>query len=139
MPAAITQPAASVAEDAEKLPVGALLAWGDTHEDSEIQDQATRARIALAGLRKRYASDQELSALVSEEEELEKRLEELRARKGELVPSKPRRRVLALDYDAATVRAWAKLNGVECNDRGRVPGPVVDAWRAATGRQTASA
>jgi hypothetical protein len=35
--------------------------------------------------------------------------------------------------DLATVRAWARDNGYEISDRGRVSGSVMDAYRAATG------
>ncbi|GGR70884.1 MULTISPECIES: Lsr2 family DNA-binding protein [Streptomyces] len=117
--------------DPERLPVGQLLAWGDQHDDPEIQDQAARARIALAGLRARYAADQELRALTSEEEQLAQRLAEIRARKDELEPAKPKKARKPVDYPAAEVRAWAAANGVACPAVGRVPRAVVDAWRAA--------
>lgn len=35
--------------------------------------------------------------------------------------------------DQAVVRAWARENGHTVNERGRLPGAVVDAYRAATG------
>ncbi|WP_225825646.1 Lsr2 dimerization domain-containing protein [Streptomyces naphthomycinicus] len=117
----------------ETLPVGKLLAWGDQHDDPDIQAQAGRARAALAGLRQRYAADQELTALTSEEEQLAQRLEAIRARKGELEPAKPKKRKTPRDYDAAMVRAWAREHGVDCPERGRVPKAVVDAWKQATG------
>jgi len=105
------------------LPVGQLLKWGDEHPDAEVQDQAARARAALAGLRQRHAADAE---------QLEKRLAELRAREAELAPTKPkRRRAATRDYDAATVRAWAAEQGVECPRFGQIPKKVLDAWRAA--------
>ncbi|MFI5685866.1 histone-like nucleoid-structuring protein Lsr2 [Streptomyces sp. NPDC051636] len=116
-------------DDPEKLPVGKLLAWGDQHDDPEVQDQAARARAALSGLRQRYVTDRELSAITTEEEQLERRLQELRARKGELAP-KPKRK--SPSYDAAAVRAWARSHNVPCPDRGRIPKDVLDAWRADT-------
>ena len=115
--------------DPAKLPVGKLLAWGDKHADPAVQDQAARARATLAGLRTRYAADQELDAITSEAEELEQRLAQLRARKQELAPAKPGRRKHS--YKAAVVRAWAAANGIDCPKVGRVPKAVVDAWRAA--------
>lgn len=115
--------------DPERLPVGRLLAWGDQHDDPEVQTQAARARAALVGLRQRYAADRELSALTTEEEQLAQRLEEIRARKGELAPVKPKRK--SPEYDAQTVRAWAKEHDVDCPSRGRVPKQVLEAWRAA--------
>ncbi|MFE9906444.1 Lsr2 family DNA-binding protein [Streptomyces achromogenes] len=117
--------------DPERLPVGQLLAWGDQHDDPEIQDQAARARIALAGLRQRYAADQELTAIATEAEQLEKRLAELRAREQELAPAKPKKRTAARDYDTREVRAWATATGVDCPRVGQIPKRVLDAWRAA--------
>ncbi|MDT0387861.1 Lsr2 family DNA-binding protein [Streptomyces dubilierae] len=123
----------AVSDAAQPLPVGQLLAWGDSHADPEVQDQAARARAALAGLRKRHAADQELTAITTETEQLEKRLAELRAREAELAPAKPKTRRKPAAYPAAEVRAWAKENGVDCPPVGRVPKTVVDAWREATG------
>jgi hypothetical protein len=36
------------------------------------------------------------------------------------------------DYDPATVRAWAQANGVEVNEKGRIPESIVQKWRQAT-------
>ncbi|MFF3511568.1 WhiB family transcriptional regulator [Streptomyces sp. NPDC002573] len=124
----------------EAIPTGKLLKWGDDHPDPQVQDQAARARAALLGLRKRYAADQELTAITTEAEQLEKRLAELRAREAELKPAKarakggPRKK---LDFDTRVVRAWALENGVECPVNGRVPNAVAEKWRAATQTQTA--
>jgi len=119
---------------ADALPVDNLLAWGDQHSDSDVQDQAARARAALTGLRQRHASDAELAQLATEREQLEKRLTELTARQAELVPAKkPKRKSAAVrDYDTRTVRAWAGANGVDCPRVGQIPKRVLDAWRAAT-------
>ncbi|GAA5070442.1 Lsr2 family DNA-binding protein [Streptomyces similanensis] len=124
------------AEAAAEPSVDELLVWAEGHADSETQDQGVRARIALAGLRKRFHADAELSALETEEERLQRRLDEVRARREEIAPAKARRRVVPLDYEPAVVRAWARLNGVPCAEFGRVPRDVVDRWRAATGRVT---
>ena len=117
----------------EQLPVGQLLKWGDHHADPEIQDQAARARIALHGLRARYAADQELTAITTEAEQLEKRLAELRAREQELAPAKAKKARKPVAYPAAEVRAWASANNLPCPPVGRVPKAVVEAWRDATG------
>ncbi|OII63794.1 hypothetical protein BJP40_02630 [Streptomyces sp. CC53] len=104
-----TTPATPAAEAPEQLPVGRLLAWGDQHTDTDLHDQAARARAALTGLRQRYAADQELAAITTEADQLQQRLAALRARQAELEPPKPRRRRgPGVDYDAATVRAWAR-------------------------------
>lgn len=120
------------APTAEELPVDELLAWGDQHAGADVQDQAARARAALAGLRTRYAADTEIAAIASEEQQLEQRLAELRMRKGELVPAKAKTKGKhkPLDYPAAEVRAWAKETGRPCPPVGRIPKAVVDAWRA---------
>jgi len=36
------------------------------------------------------------------------------------------------DYDPAAVRTWARENGIEVPDKGRVPEMVVTRWRQAT-------
>lgn len=122
-PAGTTEPPA--------IPVGQLLSWGDAHNDPDIRDQAARARLALTGLRRRHAADQELTAITAEAEQLQARLAELQARQAELVPAKPKKRApVARDYDTRTVRAWAAENGVDCPRVGQVPKRVLDAWRA---------
>ncbi|MFF9043300.1 histone-like nucleoid-structuring protein Lsr2 [Streptomyces parvulus] len=115
-----------------ELPVDELLAWGDQHIDPEVQAQAARARASLTGLRNRHASDHELNKITDEEEELARRLTELRARKAELLPEKPKGKRQPVDYPAAEVRAWATANGHEVSPTGRVRKEVVEAWRAAT-------
>ncbi|MFE7273013.1 WhiB family transcriptional regulator [Streptomyces sp. NPDC057623] len=121
----------------EALPIGQLLKWGDEHPDADVRDQAARTRAALTGLRTRHAADQELTAITTEAEQLEKRLAELRAREQELVPAKPKRKRAAYvrDYDTRTVRAWADQNGVDCPRMGQLPKRVLDAWRAAQEQQ----
>lgn len=113
----------------EPLPVGQLLKWGDQHPDEEIREQAARARAALAGLRTRHAADQELTAITTEAQQLEKRLAELRAREQELAPAKPKAKRKTVEYPAAEVRAWASANNIACPAVGRVPKAVVEAWR----------
>jgi hypothetical protein len=127
----------SVAE-AEKLPVGKLLAWGDAHLDTDVQEQSARARAALVGLRQRYTAEQELAQINAEAEQLEQRLAELQARKAQLAPAKPKKTRKPVDYPAAEVRAWAEATGHECPAVGRVPKRVVDAWRTATGQAEGS-
>ncbi|MFD4830184.1 hypothetical protein ACFWPV_10065 [Streptomyces uncialis] len=116
-----------------KIPVAQLLRWADTHHDPDIQDQAARARVILVGLNQRHHRDTELTAIASKKEELEQQMAELIARESELNPPKARRRSkTTVDYDSATVRAWARANNVPCTATGRPPTKVVDAWRAAT-------
>ncbi|MFI1767486.1 histone-like nucleoid-structuring protein Lsr2 [Streptomyces sp. NPDC020800] len=118
--------------DPDFVPEGPLLTWADEHSDPEVRDQASRARLALTGLRRRYEADRELTAITTEAERLEKRLAELRTREAELAPAKPKskRNRKPVDYPAAEVRAWAKTNGIDCPPVGRVPKAVVEAWKA---------
>jgi hypothetical protein len=45
--------------------------------------------------------------------------------------TRPPRRASATKPDPASVRSWAKANGHDVNDRGRVPAKVTDAYVAA--------
>ncbi|OYP20285.1 hypothetical protein CFC35_23030 [Streptomyces sp. FBKL.4005] len=128
LPPLVTARPPAADEDPERLPVGRLLKWGDEHEDPDVQAQAAHARAALTGLRQRYTVDRVLTAITTEEQQLQARLAELRAEKEKLAPPKTRRK--SPSYDAATVRAWARATGVDCPPRGRVPKRVLDAWRA---------
>ncbi|GGQ48624.1 Lsr2 family protein [Streptomyces asoensis] len=130
-------PAATTAEP-PTVPVGQLLRWGDEHPDADVRDQAARARLALTGLRRRHAADQELTAITTEAEQLEQRLAELRAREAELTPAKAKKKPAQRDYDPREVRTWAAANDVDCPRVGQVPKRVLDAWRA-TQPQTTSA
>lgn len=115
----------------ELITVSSLLRWAEDHHDTEVQAQGARAEAALTGLRARHAADQELTAITTEAEQLQKRLNELRAREQELTPAKPKKRTQpARDYDSRTVRAWADANGIECARIGQIPRRVLDAWRA---------
>ncbi|MEV1063419.1 histone-like nucleoid-structuring protein Lsr2 [Streptomyces sp. NPDC050263] len=114
----------------EALPTGKLLKWAEDHPDTDVQATAQRTRAALTGLRNRYDADHELAELDTEAEQLEQRLAELRARRQELAPAKPRKKHTP-DPDAPAARTWAKANGVDCPGTGRVPKAVMDAWRAA--------
>ena len=48
-------------------------------------------------------------------------------------PPRGGRRAPAGDLNAVEVRQWAKAQGIEVKDRGRVPGDLVVKFRAATG------
>ncbi|MGW0795147.1 WhiB family transcriptional regulator [Streptomyces sp. NPDC002692] len=110
--------------------VGALLTWGAAHSDAKIRRAAEQAGNALEVLRTRHQADEQLRSIEEESAQLEAKLAELQQRKAELAPSK-KGAAAARDYEPADVRAWAVSVGTECPPRGRVPQPVVDAWRAA--------
>lgn len=126
-----TTPRPATTPDPERLPAGNLLAWGEDHADPEVNDQAARARLLLAGLRQRYAADYELAAVTTEAEQLEKRLAELRAREAELQP--PTKTKSRRSGQARVVRAWAREAGVDCPPVGVVPKHIVEQWQQATG------
>ncbi|WP_052479816.1 histone-like nucleoid-structuring protein Lsr2 [Streptomyces sp. NBRC 110035] len=128
----VTMPDQTAPEATDNIPIGRLLKWGEDHPDTDVQDQAARIRAGLLGLRRRYAADQELTAIATEREQLEKRLAELGSREAELAPAKAKRKraTPVRDYDTRTVRAWAAENGVDCPAVGQIPKRVLDAWRA---------
>ncbi|MER6531182.1 histone-like nucleoid-structuring protein Lsr2 [Streptomyces sp. NPDC001508] len=139
-PAPASAPLAAVPQPddpAGPLPEEQLLEWADAHPDRDIRDQAARARAALEGLRTRHAADRELTSIIDERERLEQRLADIARREAELNPPKAKGRRASPSYDAATVRAWAKANGIDCPDRGRIPKTVVDAWKNAGSPTTA--
>jgi len=51
------------------------------------------------------------------------------ARRSGSAPSRPRRRSGQQDYSA--IRSWARENGFQVSERGRVPASVVEAYEAA--------
>ncbi|MEU9198992.1 histone-like nucleoid-structuring protein Lsr2 [Streptomyces sp. NPDC048332] len=112
------------------LPTGGLLAWAEKHTDRSVVRQAEQARTALAALRTRYAADEEIAKVDAEEQDLQRRLEAVRARKAQL---RPRKKTTVRDYDVAAVRAWAAAHGHEVPSRGRIPGDVLQAWREQNG------
>lgn len=126
LPAPAPAQAPGPERETERIPVGELLAWADKHQDPAIQDQSARVRVGLAGLRARHQADRELAAITTEAEQLEQRLTEIRRRQSELQPKRARTR---RDYDTAEVRAWARANGHTVTDRGKIPAPVLEAWR----------
>lgn len=127
---------------AEVIPeLSELLAWAADHEDQAVRAEGETAAAVLASLRERRAVDAELEEITSEKSQLQKRLAELAAREDTLRPSKPAKKKAKqqLDYDAAEVRAWARENGHEVPDRGRIPAPVLTAWRARSGARPLAA
>lgn len=110
-----------------------LLAWADNHDDDNVRADAVQAGHTILRLVNRRRADAELAANATEMAELEKRLAQLRERQAELAPPKPKAKKNkpgALGYDPAEVRAWARGAGITVSPTGRVPGEIVDAWRA---------
>jgi Lsr2 len=57
-----------------------------------------------------------------------------RAGGGARRPARGRRRASASGLDPTEVREWAKAEGIEVKDRGRVPVELVARFKAATGK-----
>jgi hypothetical protein len=49
-------------------------------------------------------------------------------------PAKPGRKARASDVDTTEVREWARGQGIEVKDRGRIPAELVVRFKAATGK-----
>ncbi|MET7648346.1 histone-like nucleoid-structuring protein Lsr2 [Streptomyces sp. NPDC005426] len=107
---------------------GALIAWAEKHPTRSVARKGAQARELLRELRDLQAADEELTRANAEERRLLQELEAVRARKEQF---RPRRKSPTTGYDQATVRAWARENGYTVAQRGSIPAPVVDAWRAA--------
>ncbi len=101
------------AEPLEKVlaAIGALYNVEVTTPDRPVAKKSTRARAAAPATRQKSP-----------------RAPGPRSRKA---TTRPARRASATKPDAASVRAWAKANGHEVNDRGRVPANVTAAYVAA--------
>ncbi|MEU9777462.1 hypothetical protein [Streptomyces sp. NPDC047968] len=108
--------------------VGKLLAWADSHPTRAVRSRAARAREHIEALRAQHAADQQADQLATEEADLARRLADVRARRAELKRPTARR---APSYSATKVRAWAAERGITVPAAGRVPGAVVEQWRAA--------
>ncbi len=57
-----------------------------------------------------------------------------RAGGGARRPARTGRRTAASDLNTTEVREWAKAQGIDVKDRGRVPAELVVKFRAATGK-----
>ncbi|MFF3256490.1 histone-like nucleoid-structuring protein Lsr2 [Actinacidiphila glaucinigra] len=121
-----------IAAAAEAIPeIADLLSWAAAHDDADVRADGERAAAALAALRSRRQTDAELDQIATEKTELEQRLASLQAREEKLRPpqSSKKRRQTERDYEPRTVRAWARDNGHEVPDRGKIPSAVIEAWR----------
>lgn len=107
-----------------------LLDWADAHTDAAVRRDAQRARTALAALRERRVADAELARITAEKTEVEQRLAQLAEREAQLKPKTGGRKPRQLrDHDPREVRTWARQQGLEVPDRGRIPKDVLAAWR----------
>ncbi|MFG2589080.1 histone-like nucleoid-structuring protein Lsr2 [Streptomyces sp. NPDC048438] len=110
-------------------PTGTLIAWALQHTDKATVRLGEQARTALTELRTRKSAEEELAQVDAEEQELQRKLEAVRARKAELRPK--RKAAAPRDYDPATVRTWARAHGYTVPGRGQISGDIVQAWRQA--------
>lgn len=107
-----------------------LLAWGDKHPTAALRRHAAQARVHLDALREGQRNAAEEARLDAEEAALKQHLEGVRAARAALRSGAPR---TGLDYDAATIRAWAREQNIPCPGHGRLPQDIVAAWRETTG------
>ncbi|MEW2635969.1 histone-like nucleoid-structuring protein Lsr2 [Streptomyces sp. NPDC048389] len=124
----MNQPPAPAADqgDAPSWTVGKLLAWADAHSSKTIRTHSAKAREHIEALRGQLLADHEIAKLDAEAARLEQQLAEVREKRAGLQPGKAR---APRSYHAATVRAWAKEQGIDCPAPGRVPAAIVDQWR----------
>jgi hypothetical protein len=81
-------------------------------------------------------TDYEIDLSAAHSEELRKTLERYLAharRTGGTAKSAPRGRRGGAVVDTAKVREWAKGQGIDIKDRGRVPAGIVEQYQAAAG------
>ena len=97
------------------------------HPDRRIAAQAVKASSARKRLLELLDAYGQTAELRAERDELKHRLAQVEAElRGAKTVAKP-----GVDWPA--VRAWAKAEGIVCPATGKVPGHVVDAYRAAHG------
>ena len=103
-----------------------LIERGQDHASKRVQTAADRAEEAIEKLRELLDAEDAKAETVAEITRLERELAEARAR------LRPRRQQTATAtptrVDNKAIRAWAKAEGIDCPDRGRVPQRVVDAY-----------
>lgn len=73
-------------------------------------------------------NEEHAEALQEIRDEYEQALSDYLDKARKVVQSNARSTKAAPSYDAKEVRLWAAENGVEVNERGRIPSDVVDAY-----------
>jgi hypothetical protein len=104
--------------------VGTLLAEAVASGDPRLTAAAARIGALVDALDRRLIARRRTFA---ERAAAAERLDALRLR------TRPGGRLPAQPSESQAARAWAFRNGYDIGDRGRIPGPVLDAYRAATG------
>lgn len=86
--------------------------------------------------------DYEIDLSQAHADELEKSLTKFieKARRVSATPArgKTTRRATSTGPDPARVRKWAAMNGIEVNERGRIPKDIVERYEAANGKTPAA-
>jgi hypothetical protein len=103
-------------------------------DDLDGGEAAGTVRFGLDG------TEYEIDLSAAHGDELRKALEQYLAharRAGGTAKSAARGRRGGGAVDSVKVREWAKGQGIEVKDRGRVPAGVVEQYKTATGAQTA--
>jgi len=98
-------------------------------DDLDGSDAAGTVRFGLDG------TEYEIDLSTAHSEELRNALDQYirHARKTGTAGRAPRSQRANSTADTAKVREWAKEQGIEIKDRGRVPATVVEKYRAAAG------
>ncbi|WP_377271878.1 histone-like nucleoid-structuring protein Lsr2 [Peterkaempfera sp. SMS 1(5)a] len=127
-------------EQAKPNSAEALIAWGMQHPSARMNRLAGQARTALADLQQSQRKEAAVSTAEEHVQKLKRQLAEaekaLRVAKGTNGASSPAAKATPVADRPArdeldTIRTWARENGHEVADRGRIPRNVVDAYRAA--------
>lgn len=126
-----TKPKATIPLEAEEL-----LAWAETDGTARTRTLASRTRVALAELGAIHAKHAETSEMRRFVATLEKNLAEAKAQLRRLQNATPSAAatpaiVSAGGASTSQIRAWARSNGHDVPDLGRLPAPVIDAYQAA--------
>lgn len=113
------------------LEVDELLAWAEKDGTARARTLSSRVRIQLVELGEIHAKHAETAEMRRFVATLEKNLAEAKAQLRRLQNATPSTGASTAAASTSEIRAWARANGHEVPDRGRVPGPVADAYRAA--------
>lgn len=134
-----TPPPAEPTRDA----IGTMLARADDSTSRAAKRTADRIRALIATLREQLEETAEADRVAKERAEEKARLaEQIAAARRALDEANAKLKALGgkttraataprAASDAAVIRAWARENGVDCPDRGRIPAPVREQYEAA--------
>ncbi|WP_165964225.1 histone-like nucleoid-structuring protein Lsr2 [Actinomadura sp. KC216] len=124
--------------DLATAPIPELLKAAGDIDDKSVQRELDKANEQIARLREAAVAAVERIAAAREVAVLERRLAEAKARLKSAAGGRGTGRKDPAPTGGPTakeIRAWAKKNGVDCPDRGKIPGPVREQYAAAHAEQ----